>query len=129
MNWFYVEAGQQAGPVDDAQLDELARTGKIQPETLVWHEGMENWQALRDARPAAAPSGTTTPPVINPTIPVGGEQVVCAECGRIFDKESTIQFGNVRVCAQCKPTFMQKLAEGAHVEGGLNYAGFWIRFA
>ena len=27
MKWYYVEAGQQAGPVDDVQLEELARGG------------------------------------------------------------------------------------------------------
>jgi len=35
MNWYYVDAGQQAGPVDDAQLEELLRSGKIQSDTLV----------------------------------------------------------------------------------------------
>jgi hypothetical protein len=29
MNWYYVEAGQQAGPVDEAQLPELIRTGRL----------------------------------------------------------------------------------------------------
>ena len=39
-----------------------------------------------------------------------------------------IRHGNVRICASCKPVFMQKLAEGAQLEtGDLNYAGFWIR--
>ena len=36
----------------------------------------------------------------------------------------------LRVCAGCKPVFMQKLAEGAQSNTGeLNYAGFWTRFA
>ena len=46
MNWYYVEAGQQAGPVDDAQLQELLGSGKIQQETLVWREGMAQLAAL-----------------------------------------------------------------------------------
>jgi uncharacterized RDD family membrane protein YckC len=34
----------------------------------------------------------------------------------------------MRVCAGCKPVFMQKLAEGAAVNtGAMTYAGFWIR--
>jgi uncharacterized RDD family membrane protein YckC len=40
-----------------------------------------------------------------------------------------IRHGNVSICANCKPIFMQKLAEGATIDtGNLNYAGFWIRF-
>ena len=44
MNWFYVENGQQRGPVSDADLANLTRTGVIQPDTLVWREGMADWQ-------------------------------------------------------------------------------------
>jgi uncharacterized RDD family membrane protein YckC len=39
-----------------------------------------------------------------------------------------IRHGNIFVCGNCKPRFMQKLAEGAAVPGTLRYAGFWRRF-
>ena len=40
-----------------------------------------------------------------------------------------IRHKNVYVCANCKPVFMQKLAEGAQINTGeLRWAGFWIRF-
>jgi uncharacterized RDD family membrane protein YckC len=39
-----------------------------------------------------------------------------------------IRHGNIFVCANCKPRFMQKLAEGAAVPGTVRYAGFWRRF-
>src|SRR5207247_9204407 len=55
-------------------------------------------------------------------------EVVCVECGRICPIDNTIQYGNVRVCAGCKPIFMQKLAEGAKIGGGLSYASVWTRF-
>ena len=56
-------------------------------------------------------------------------QTICAECGGVFPAEETIRYGNVNVCAVCKPRFMQKLAEGAAVStGDFHYAGFWIRF-
>jgi len=56
-------------------------------------------------------------------------QTICAECGGVFAAEETIRYGNVNVCAACKPRFMQKLAEGAPVDtGNFRYAGFWIRF-
>src|SRR5262249_36624175 len=48
----------------------------------------------------------------------------------VFKVEETIQYGNVRVCARCKPILVQKLAEGARLNtGALIYAGFWTRFA
>src|SRR5437867_10843556 len=131
MNWYYVNAGQQAGPVDEAQLDALRNSGQIEAETLVWREGMANWQPYREARPSGAPGapagGIAGVGAATATAAATAE-VVCAECGRIFPLDNTIQYGNVRVCAGCKPIFMQKLAEGAKIGGSLNYAGFWVRF-
>jgi uncharacterized RDD family membrane protein YckC/DNA-directed RNA polymerase subunit RPC12/RpoP len=138
MNWYYADAGQQAGPVDDAQLDALIRSGKIAPDTLVWHQGMANWQPLREAEPAAttiAPSPSPTAPAVATTsaqAPITGDEVVCAECGRIFSTSEAIQYGTTWVCAACKPVFIQKVREGTISTvtpgGGFHYGGFWIRF-
>ena len=38
-----------------------------------------------------------------------------------------IRFNDARVCAGCKPVFVQKIKEGVSVAGALDYAGFWIR--
>ena len=54
MTWFFVNAGQQAGPISDIQLDEYILGGKILPDTLIWREGMESWLPCKDARPAVA---------------------------------------------------------------------------
>lgn len=40
MQYYYNQDGQQIGPVD---LQTLRATG-IMPNTMVWHEGMPNWQ-------------------------------------------------------------------------------------
>src|SRR5580765_4495261 len=118
MNWYYVSAGKQAGPVDDAQLEALARIGQIQMDTLVWREGMAEWQPYS----TVAPPGVTGPPPgmmpPDPAVPaLAANEVVCAECNRIFPRDETIPFGTVRVCAGCKPVFMQKMAEGAKIGG------------
>ena len=57
MEWFYVKAGEQQGPVDEAALAELRSSGAIADNTLVWKEGMGDWIPYRDAGigPAAAP--------------------------------------------------------------------------
>jgi uncharacterized RDD family membrane protein YckC len=121
MNWHYVEQGQQAGPVADEQLQKLFREGKINADTLVWSEGMANWIPFRDAKPEI----NVPPPMEN--VPNANE-VVCAECGKIFPAGETIRYGKASVCAGCKPLFLQKLSEGAAINTGeLNYAGFGIR--
>jgi len=135
MEWYYVEAGKQAGPVGDAEFDQLISNGRLHSETLVWHEGMPNWLPLRQLRPSVAPAYSTAPPLAGPSaapvapLATGGPEVVCAQCGRIFPKEETIQYGASYVCANCKPTFVQRLKEGVPTTfESLHYAGFWIRF-
>ena len=108
MNWYYVDAGQQAGPVDDAQLEALVQSGKIQPETLVWREGMPNWSAYRQVAPAT----TNLPPVAAP-LSGSASGVICSQCGRAFPPSEVIHFGDKWVCAACKPLFFQRLGEGA----------------
>jgi len=137
MNWHYAVGGQQQGPVDDAQLDALIQAGTVNADTLVWREGMANWQPLRQVKPSGA--GSTAPAA--PPVAVGGApsagEVVCAECGNIFTKDNAIQYGTTWVCASCKPVFLQRMREGASPSvaslgmvgmGNVHYAGFWIRF-
>jgi uncharacterized RDD family membrane protein YckC len=128
MNWYYVEAQEQVGPVDDAQLEVLARSGRILSDTLVWREGMDNWQMYGEIQ-APGSGALVAPPVVAPAaLPLAPGEAVCAECGRVFNLQDMIAYGGVHVCAGCKPVFVQKLAEGAAVRtGALNYAGFWIR--
>jgi uncharacterized RDD family membrane protein YckC len=131
MSWYYAEAGQQAGPVDDAQWEQLIESGRIQPDTLVWREGMASWQPYNQVRSATqgAPSSAGTPTATTLATAAPSE-AVCAECGGVFNIQDTIAYGNARVCARCKPVFIQKLAEGAKLNtGGLTYARFFTRFA
>ena len=59
-----------------------------------------------------------------------GTTAYCVECGRRFPVEEMIRHGTAYVCANCKPIFLQKLAEGASiVKTQFTYAGFWRRFA
>jgi hypothetical protein len=111
-NWYYAEAGKQTGPVTDEQFAELVRTGVIKDDTLVWHDGLTDWQPYRQLKDSesAAPAAYATFPAVREA-PAAG--VVCAECKKAFPPEEMIRHGNVFICAGCKPVFMQKLAEGA----------------
>jgi uncharacterized RDD family membrane protein YckC len=116
MDWFYVKDGQRAGPVSEAEFQGLVQSGAIIGETLVWHQGMAQWQAYRAA---AGPAG------VEPT-----QLVTCASCGQSFPLSEVIQFENSYVCASCKPRFVQQLKEGnATTALGVTYAGFWTRFS
>lgn len=141
MPWYYVENGQQAGPVSETEFEDLVTAGRISPETLVWKEGMENWLPYTQLRPTGVSLSESTP-----FAPVPGQQdtfgqsgfgsyaatgtgVQCNECGRFFSEDEVIRYGTANVCAACKPGFVQRLKEGGSAfSGAMDYAGFWIRF-
>lgn len=43
-DWHYAWQGQSHGPVSDEALEDLIRAGRVRPETLIWSEGMVNWE-------------------------------------------------------------------------------------
>jgi len=43
-SWFFASQRQQQGPFPEAKLRELIAAGAVTAETLVWTEGMTNWQ-------------------------------------------------------------------------------------
>lgn len=47
-NWYYGEGGEQRGPVEEHELRGLIAAGKVSGETIIWREGMENWQKLSE---------------------------------------------------------------------------------
>ena len=72
MNWFYSEGGAQKGPVDDAAFRALVANGTIRPDSLVWHEGMADWQPLSAAEPGLAPQVVPPPPPGSGAAPAAG---------------------------------------------------------
>ncbi len=127
MNWHYVEHGQQVGPVTEELLTQLFQAGKITADTLVWYEGLPDWQTYNQAMANRPPI-----PAVPPTPPaaLNENEVVCTECGKVFPAAETIKIGNASVCAACKPIFLQKLSEGARINTGeLDYARIPARFA
>jgi hypothetical protein len=103
MNWYYAVHNQQYGPVDDAGLARLHDGGVVKPDSLVWRDGMSDWQPYETAVRAS------TPP---PTNSGSAQGVVCAECGRSFPPDEVIRLGSIFTCAACKPIVLQKMREG-----------------
>ena len=115
--WYYLKGEERLGPLEQTAFDELVRQGTIAQETLVWRDGMADWQPYGQA--VQAPSAEQ----------MAGDHVACAQCGSVFLKEDVISFRGNFVCANCKPIFMAEIAQGVERATELNYAGFWIRFA
>lgn len=99
MDWYYSANNAQQGPVNDDQFESLVRSGTIQPSTMVWRDGLPDWQQLSVVRPDLVNAA------MSPSGPVAGS---------------------------LKDLNVQALREGleyATSPYGLNFAGFWIRFA
>lgn len=101
MNCYYAQHDQKLGPVDAAELIRLASAGTVAADTLVWCEGMANWEPYAQANPAPPPLTKAT--------------VSCSGCGQTFGTEDVIRVGADLVCAACKPVAVQKLREGVSV--------------
>ena len=101
MNWFYALNGQQSGPVSEADFEQLIAAGTLRADTLVWKEGMANWQPLSALRPVAA----------NLTAPAASQFAPPAQ--PIYAPVTNVP---------------GSFAAGSAPVPGVRYGGFWIRF-
>jgi len=125
MSWYYAQADESKGPIPEAEFLQLIAQGVIQPPTLVWKEGMDRWQPWADLQPrfvSGAPASGPTPgdPMAGGPVPPQAGQSTCVACLQPFAEEDLILLAGRKVCAGCKPTYLQKLQEGAV---GWNAAG------
>jgi len=102
MNWYYALNGQQLGPVSEQEILQLASQGTLSAGSLIWRDGMGDWQPLSTALPAALATASPAAP----------------------------QIGGFAVPEAQKDLVVQQMREGVSpaLPGALNYAGFWIRF-
>lgn len=63
--WYYSVNNQPTGPVDDAMIQSMIRSGAILPTTLVWQEGMPNWQTVNSTSLATIIPAPTAMPMNN----------------------------------------------------------------
>lgn len=141
MSWYYAEGSEQRGPLTEEEFQQLIQAGRVADSTLVWQDGMAGWEPYGKVRGAersssdeagaaigmagagaAAGESSREPPVM----------VACTECGGSFPNDEVISYGDRRVCASCKPGFLQRMKEGVlSASPGvvpMVYGGFWIRF-
>jgi len=120
VEWYYLVERERLGPVTEEELGNLAANGTITPQTLVWHEGIADWQPYETVQTQLQPA---TPAPAHVQEGVGA----CSQCGNEFSVDEMLVFDGAYVCAQCKPLYLQKLKEGV-APGMFVYGGFWTRF-
>lgn len=123
MEWFYASGNERKGPVTQEALADLVAANEVTDSTLVWHEGMPEWQPFAQHRAIVAPG-------LPPAMPGDGAPMYCMNCGRPTPANEIVPIGGRRVCASCKPIVLQQMREGGLTTNAQHrYAGFWIRFA
>lgn len=97
--WYYEDAGQPAGPVDEAAIAALVATGRITPTTLVWTSGMKGWELAQQTPlaplfPGSPASGPHSSAGVSPdsagVYPRGPDSKYCFHCGRIIASAAEI---------------------------------------
>lgn len=102
MQWYYVKGNDQAGPVSEQELAQLEASGDISTETLVWHEGLENWIAYGSVGAEAVPTSKLKLASDSDVSSTSGARAV-EEAGTLSQLED-------------------------HAGEFMIYGGFWIRF-
>lgn len=75
VNWMIAINGQQSGPYDMQQLQQLVANGHLNPNVHVWRQGMANWELAGNVAelaqlftPVAPPPPTAGMPPMPPTL-------------------------------------------------------------
>lgn len=104
MNWYYASGAEQKGPVSEQELQGLIQQGAVNAQTLVWREGMANWEPYGNTAAAPVVTAVAEPPA--------DSSVRCANCGGSFAQTDVIPLAGALYCATCKPIAVQRLREG-----------------
>ncbi len=122
MEWYYVREGEKVGPISDVEFQSIVARGNVDNDTLVWNKTMKDWTRYADIPTTLGASLAAASIVNGPT---------CSMCGKEFAEDELIEFEGSRICANCKPGFVQQIKENSEISGiaVMRYAGFWQRFA
>ena len=67
MQWYYAIDGERFGPVPHSELERLVQAGTVLSDSLIWRQGMNEWQTLAAVR-AANPAWIAERRQANPSI-------------------------------------------------------------
>lgn len=67
--WWYAINGERKGTISRDDLKDLFTQNQITPETLVWKEGMNNWEKIADISSLSSLLSSAPPPLPYPNSP------------------------------------------------------------
>ena len=119
--WYYADArNERQGPVTPAELVQLRLQGALGWDTLVWREGMGEWQPMRDFAGELAQADDQGARMLST-----GDGTVVAQ-----DPAAGIAASAAEPFSPYAPPASAIASHAAIVRGGeVVYAGFWKRFA
>ena len=124
-NWFYTDSeGTQQGSVDDSTLLELNHDGAINAKTLVWRDGLENWEPFSTVATEVFGNDEEGDPI---------EIGVCVYSHQVYPVDEMVPYGEALIGADKKRPFVQRLMESGVIslndatDRPMNYVGFWWR--
>lgn len=140
--WYYADRNRQRqGPIEAAELAELFRRNEVGPDTLVWRDGLPQWQALGDfagelglfgdAAAAAAPEPPAAP---SPDAIAAGGDLESGNGRAVFDTREpeyrAAEPAHAEPSTPYAPPSANVATTGVAFHGGeVVYAGFWKRYA
>ena len=140
MVWYYADGDRQRGPISDEEFQELVNNGQIHNETLIWKDGMDDWQRIEKSREdGPAPAGPSSPllpvqpdspgipPSVSPVQPIisspvstptsnSGSGSRCSQCGRgPLGIGDGVKLGNIVLCPNCNDDMARHYSNNAAI--------------
>lgn len=111
-DWYYADRNRNRhGPITGAALAALHAQGQLAPDTLVWHDGMPDWQPWRSVMHELVANEASTPRLAQPDAP---------------DPEFTTHASS---SPYAPPRAPLSIARNVTRGNEVIYAGFWKRVA
>lgn len=76
MDWYYSDGQKQQGPISETEFNALVEAGSIQPSTMVWHQGLGDWQTHGSLTGVSEPAKV---PSLSESISVTKTEDICRE--------------------------------------------------
>ena len=83
MQWYFIEGGNQQGPIDETALRQLFGSGRLSAGSYVWREGMTDWLSAAQVPELSANIVATTAPAAPTTHPgpIAPQQIAARYAG------------------------------------------------
>lgn len=124
MNWYFATADGRQETLTELQLQSEVAARRVDGATLVWREGMAEWQRLDAVRPDLF-SGIKSHPKSLPPYDLTEPVAVCVISGNILPQSQMLNYGGTWVSPDHKETFLQSLREGVSIGQERPGDGYW----